>query len=1132
MGTIIGLFFGFSVLQGPLQFIHFAQLLRGFHMTSQEDAGDGRVGRFYRFVRSGGDFGETRVSWLGSKYKNKIFADFERIGLKPEFGGFKTFSGFTIDRKNPNSPYRNLNNAEVEAKLIEKGIAKESISFRGNEVFVDAEKGYFKQTRALRAMISELGYGTISSAIRARPLQKYGLVTWHPLKLLDKKLNKTVAEAYEKWRIAREERFRTGIRDPSVDGKNAQIDEGETDEDGNKKYRPIPEETKLEPSKTREILGKIKSSGYTKGAAGIAGATGVVCIIRDVNNNVGLIRKENIIDPLTRIGMDALTIGQQLMSGVDIDQETLSFAAKKFNGKSTKGKWAGVGGAADVRATSAFEAASIQAESGQKQTGLDIDEGIKENISGPSPGFLSWADDSFKELCSTVGLVVVGAISAVIGVLSGNTVNTAFGIAASALALPFVIDKVSDFIAGQSVNVAAVGAEFGNYANYGVRLAGNSMALMTGGSALSKEEELALKEDLHQKRLAEFQSQSLAYRLFNLYDPDAAISKLIDRTPADFSQKLASLGSSFINSARSVLKIGDLFSAKAMAAEDTDYDYGFPKYGFSKEDLEDARFADPYGNAEGAAQILNNDSASGGTYISRAKRCFGVEIKKLPEAEADNKELWNVIPADVAANPYDPKNYPKDECASRELDWLRIRFFIFDTGVVEGWACYNDDETSCKNSGVDELATSSTTTSSVATTIDSLGGQQLAPNPQRWIQWIAQNVVPNLPGNADEKAAMAATVTWWSLKEADLDVDNPLSYSNCGDTSHSNNCPANTLWQVGIAGVQVPKDPGATEIKSLEDKALSLHPGQTIEQILGQVAQNAGYLAGSNEYSSVINSTGRTRASWLLRDPVTGFVTVRPAIEPCLTEEGRNKLKAAGDDWCRGYGSAAHVAKDVDTTLSVIGELKAYFKGSSATAIGDQNGDSASIACAPGSIEVLTEYTAYVNGTPRKVRLCKVLTIPCDNEECSGGYGIPLGPGKYAIVNSQVSAAWAAVGEKAKKDGVSLSTNSSLRTYEHQGELCRTKTKYTVGENGRCISGNSGLVASQGYSPHESGTAMDLNIPHNTGTANSCSGRATAVGDPVWEWMKNNAPAYGILQYSGENWHWDTNPAGLNNRCS
>lgn len=954
-GTIIGLFFGFSVLQGPFQFIHFAQLLRGFHLTSQEDAGDDRVGRFYRFVRSSGDFGETRVGWLGSKMKTKMLADLDRIGLKPEYGGYKTFRGFTIDTENPNSPYKDMNKDQVRARLAEKGIT-EGVKVEGNKVFVDADKGYFKQTRALRAMVSELGYGKISTAIRVRPLQKYGLVTWHPLKRLDKKLNKTVAEAYEKWKADREEKIKKGTQIGEIDPEKAQLDDGETDRNGNKNLKDVSQpKTTLPPEKTSSVLTEIQGSKSLKITGGVAAAVGVVCVVKAVNDNIGEIRKINIIDPLIRIGTGILTIGQQIMSGQDVDQDTLSFVKKSFDGVSTKGKWSGTGAKADAKkdgSTSAFSAASIQAESGQKQNGLDIDEGIKENIAGPPPSWLSWTrEEPIRTICSTAGGIITGIISAAVSVISGGIVSFIGGTIVSALAAPLAIDKISHLVAGQVVNVAAVGAEFGNYANYGLRLMGNAVALMMGGGELSKAQENALRADERQERLAEFRSQSLGHRLFNPYDPDSAVSKLIDSSQPGISNNIASLGNFFINGGKSLLKIGDIFTSKAKADEKIDYDYGFPKYGFSKEDLGNPLVEDPYENADAAAQILN--SSNGQKYRDRAKKCFGVEIKKLPEAEANNKELWNVLPADTQANPYDPYNYPKDcgktvVASSQEIppsdpNWLRIRFFIFDTGVIEGWACFNDDETSCQNNGFESIT--STSTSGTAGPITNLGGQTLAAGPQKWIQWIGQNVVPNLPGSANEKADLAATVTWWSLKEADLDVANPLSYSNCGNTSASNDCPSGTLWQVGIAGVQVPSNPSAADIKALEDKARSLHPGQTIEQILGQVAEYAGYSPGSSEYNGVVNSTGRTRASWLLRDPVTGFVTVRPAIEPCLTEEGRKKVKDQGDDWCRGYGSAAHVAKDVLTTNAVIAELKAYFQNSGSVATGPiSSGSNAQLA--------------------------------------------------------------------------------------------------------------------------------------------------------------------------------------------
>src|SRR3990167_7133301 len=60
-----------------------------------------------------------------------------------------------------------------------------------------------------------------------------------------------------------------------------------------------------------------------------------------------------------------------------------------------------------------------------------------------------------------------------------------------------------------------------------------------------------------------------------------------------------------------------------------------------------------------------------------------------------------------------------------------------------------------------------------------LNGHQLSATQSKWVNYIANEVVPLLPGNANERAAMAARGTWWSLEEGVLSLGNPIGYSNC-----------------------------------------------------------------------------------------------------------------------------------------------------------------------------------------------------------------------------------------------------------------------------------------------------------------------------------------------------------------
>ncbi|MDB6140245.1 MAG: hypothetical protein JWO94_3317, partial [Verrucomicrobiaceae bacterium] len=78
----------------------------------------------------------------------------------------------------------------------------------------------------------------------------------------------------------------------------------------------------------------------------------------------------------------------------------------------------------------------------------------------------------------------------------------------------------------------------------------------------------------------------------------------------------------------------------------------------------------------------------------------------------------------------------RNVAATADLNWTKTRFFILDTGVMEGYACSNyDDKASCDhNNGVGPNGSGSTTTAPTAgssiptgTTIE-LAKQIIAPN--------------------------------------------------------------------------------------------------------------------------------------------------------------------------------------------------------------------------------------------------------------------------------------------------------------------------------------------------------------------------------------------------------------------
>lgn len=180
--------------------------------------------------------------------------------------------------------------------------------------------------------------------------------------------------------------------------------------------------------------------------------------------------------------------------------------------------------------------------------------------------------------------------------------------------------------------------------------------------------------------------------------------------------------------------------------------------------------------------------------------------------------------------------------------------------------------------------------------------------------------------------------------------------------------------------------------------------------------------------------------------------------------------------------------------------------------VGDPMADSATVACAPGTRNIGIR-DAYYQGRLMKARLCAIPGFRSSSLASAPGSRFYVsGANGEVIVSSRVSRAVLAMFLAARADGVTLRATSSFRTREHQLAMCPC---------------DGADVAQPGYSPHQSGVAIDFADAGGTG-GHTCPTRARAA-TPTWRWLDANARFYGYYQYAYEAWHWD--PMRMSNRC-
>jgi hypothetical protein len=201
-------------------------------------------------------------------------------------------------------------------------------------------------------------------------------------------------------------------------------------------------------------------------------------------------------------------------------------------------------------------------------------------------------------------------------------------------------------------------------------------------------------------------------------------------------------------------------------------------------------------------------------------------------------------------------------------------------------------------------------------------GVELDAKQELWVRYIAAHVVPQLPGSASERIDKSAYVTWWALKEGVLNVNNPLSYSNCSFPPDQrigpvDLCPnPDNAWQVGLSGVQA----AWRTLESVEQVGLTVFPQESMGQILVDAARTAGFGSITSLGQIIATSTDRLRLSWLLRNGPVGFEAQYPAVyDQCFV---------SAETWCfgTGFSTSAAFAPTQAGALQAVADLRVIFQ--------------------------------------------------------------------------------------------------------------------------------------------------------------------------------------------------------------
>lgn len=706
-GLLIGGGFGiFGILSGPMQIIHFSQLLQQFHFSNNEDFSDSRTSRYLYHRLRGVDTGgpgyakmRTRLGVVGNRV-----ADVMEIKMQKENGlrslydtrtgtlvGYemvsrdRAISAIMSAGSDPDLDWQTLAPNELPGSISVVGADGNGIGgsnhillARPSESQSVAEK--IKEIGRRRGfqknLTKSVGLNKVAAAVGFRKTAARGRLDLTPWRRLDQAINQSVTEALRgRWR----NEARNGATIPG------DLTLGNTDSEGNEISGDDAEARRQAEAEGRASQNDARTSAETgdidgartRMARGIAAGTlgiGTLCAARSISENIGAVKHANIVMPLMRVGTRVVAMGSQVMTGQDVTMEEIGVFGEMLHDKEL-GSWA--------------SARSIQAEQGQPATGTDIPATAKPSRVNERPLFLEIVDNIFNAIpgvgstaCSSVGQFILGAAT---GGVIANTIQEVVGRAASAAGVN-PIDAFASWLvnvlAGEEVNVDAVGADLGNIANYGARLAANEQALSMGGAQLSSEDVVILDAYRKENALQEFQQKNFLARTLDLSEPNSVAAKaLFDNTTLAFIGNPGSLLGSLFNAIPSVGKnISKITMPKTYAQ--SSYDYGFDEFGFTLDEQESELVDDPYANAEYVESRLAE-------LTERYGDCFSTMINPATYAiEGNEVTRYDEIP---------------DYCSDRGNEELvRYRFYIADMVLAKSLSCYEGlDDAACTELGFD-----------------------------------------------------------------------------------------------------------------------------------------------------------------------------------------------------------------------------------------------------------------------------------------------------------------------------------------------------------------------------------------------------------------------------------------------
>jgi len=686
-----------------IQLTHVSQLLQDFHMGPNQEVQVSRTTRLYRYMKYPDSPERRRVGYVGEKYGTKMLNRLSANGITMTPNSNGRFALIEVDlARHPDFDFDKVSSSDYDVVRSSDG-TRATISAKTN-----ASGAVTASPAVQRQVIGEIGRaGGVSrfTAVQNRVLSRMSGVAFDPLRVKGSNTAKdtiinNIKNRRKKSKVDTDLTVDiTGDSDPETPGQQQTTEVAST----------VESEFESGKGSTGDSPGANKARARAKLAAGLVGAAGlgVFCTARAAFQAADQVEYLNKIAPLINIGVDYVASGDQVKAGQDVNQIAAGYFVQQLNTGSTKEVLSENGESEIIETGAWLNAKSLRQELGL-EGGQDIPQSAKLSRPEDKSGFESFVTQGpINSIC--------GALSTTIGQVFGIALSFAGGIVDIGIdlliegAMYLWFDDLVNVLAGEEVDVEAVGADLGNFMNYGTRLSANQQAIAMGGRELSEAEEIAWDNKIDEQNRALASQKSIWNRLFARDDANSLVTRLAYSSAGGSS--VISGASSISRNLASVL----LSPITAQGQTDIDYDYGFPQFGFSIEELEDPRFDNPFENIEilderfvGDVPVIDYFNAE------HSKDCFGVTIYDEDSADSGGSVIYHEGSSYIELeenckwqedftllNDFRVTGMTEEDSLSLLGDtWERYRFYILDTVIASSLACYEGDSKMCSEIGL------------------------------------------------------------------------------------------------------------------------------------------------------------------------------------------------------------------------------------------------------------------------------------------------------------------------------------------------------------------------------------------------------------------------------------------------